>query len=506
MTHESTQFDTPYPGLRPFEFSEAPLFYGRGAHIVGMLKILRQHHFLAVVGSSGCGKSSLVRAGLLPALASGYLGDRDANWHFVIMNPERDPFGNLARSLVSESAFELSAETVASCTDILRRGPRGLLDAIDRFLPSENGHVLILADQFEEMFRFTHRDRDADSHDRQIDPEGLDDAMAFVDLLLSTAGKRHPGIYVALTMRSDYLGECDAFRDLPEAINHSQFLPPRLTRADLRDAIERPPQNPQFDGPPDEHGTAKKSRIETEVVSELLDAMGDRQDQLPLIQHALMRMWSVAEGPDQVRPAQITVDVMRQCGMQDSGSVAGALDQHAEQIYSGLSDNRRQQIARRMFCALCRQGGDGRRVRRVCTLAKVAAVAGKDVTVEDVIEVVAEFTASGSNFLRSPPLSELTAASNLDISHESLIRHWLRLGHWLDAEDESVTSYRRLAESARLHSQNREEPLTGRALKMASEWFEREQPTSAWGERYAEGAFEEVEAFLLLSQKREQKR
>jgi len=265
VTRESAQFDTPFPGLRPFEFREAALFYGRGAHIVGMLKILRQQHFLAVVGSSGCGKSSLVRAGLLPALDRGFLGKpdtRDANWRFVIMKPGGDPFGNLARALVGESQFELSDETVASCRDTLWRGPRGLLDAIDRFLPSETGHVLVLADQFEEIFRFTRRDRDADSHDRQFDPEGLDDAIAFVDLLLSTAGKKHPRIYVALTMRSDFLGDCDAFRDLPEAINRSQFLPPRLTREELRDAIERPPQNPRFDGPSDEHGSAMKSRIE----------------------------------------------------------------------------------------------------------------------------------------------------------------------------------------------------------------------------------------------------
>ena len=146
-----------------------------------MLKILRKHHFLAVVGSSGCGKSSLVRAGLLPALANGYLGNRDANWHFVIMKPGGDPFGNLARSLVSESQFELSDDTLASCTDTLRRGPRGLLDAVDRFLPNENGHVLVLADQFEEMFRFTHRDRDKESHDQPFDPDGLDDAIAFVE-------------------------------------------------------------------------------------------------------------------------------------------------------------------------------------------------------------------------------------------------------------------------------------------------------------------------------------
>ncbi len=297
-------------------------------------------------------------------------------------------------------------------------------------------------------------------------------------------------------MRSDYLGDCDAFRDLPEAINRSQFLPPRLTHDELRDAIERPPQNPQFDGPPDERGSVIKSGIDPKVVSELLAAMGSRQDQLPLIQHALMRMWSVAEGPDRVRPARITVGVMRDCGMKDSGSVAGALDQHAELIYGSLSDDsadkpprrrstgeppptRRQQIARRMFCALCQQGGDGRRVRRVCKMGEIAAVAGKDVTVEEVIAVAAEFTQSGRNFLVATPPAELTAESDLDISHESLIRNWQRLGHWLDAEEESAARYRRLRETVRLKSW-----IGGAELVDVWRWRRTEKPTPAWAKRY----------------------
>ena len=510
----SISFSGPYPGLRPFEFHEAPLFYGREKHIVGMLDILQQNHFLAVVGSSGCGKSSLVRAGLRPALNQRYLGERDAEWHFVILKPGSDPFESLARAVVETSqsdgqdpsARPVDPDDVAFCMRELRRGPQGLLDAIDGFLPGKQTHVLVLVDQFEEIFRFTHRDRDAVSHDQEVDPEGLDDAIAFVDLLLSTAGMKHPRVYVALTMRSDFLGDCDAFRDLPEAINRSQFLPPRLSREELRDAIERPPQNPQFDGPPDEHGITTKSGIEPEVVSELLAAMGDRQDQLPLIQHALMRMWSVAAGADNVRPAQIDVDVMRRCGMQDSSSVAGALDQHVELIYRGLGDDSRKEIARRMFCALCLQGGDGRRVRRVCTVAEIAAMAGEDVTDREVIDVAAEFTASGRNFLTATPQDELTAASNLDISHESLIRNWQRLGDWLDTEEESAARYRRLADSARLHIEEREEPLAGRALEAATEWFQRERPNAAWGERYAPCAFDQVERFLNLSQQREQER
>ena len=101
---QTKKFESPYPGLRPFEFGEAPLFHGRATHIAGMLQILQKNHFLAVVGSSGCGKSSLVRAGLLPAMSRGYLGKRTAEWRFVIMTPGRDPCGNLARAVLHAAA------------------------------------------------------------------------------------------------------------------------------------------------------------------------------------------------------------------------------------------------------------------------------------------------------------------------------------------------------------------------------------------------------------------
>ena len=411
--------------------------------------------------------------------------------------------------MLEQSPSEITDQSLANCEEILRRGPHGLVDALERFLPGMDRQFFVVVDQFEELFRFTHRDRDSDSREGEMNLQGLDDAIAFVDLLLSTAALKSPQIFAGLTMRSDYLGDCDVFRDLPEAINRSQFLPPRLTREDLRDAIERPPRNPAFEGP------EGKSGIDPQVVDELLDAMRDRQDQLPLIQHALMRMWSVAEGPEKLRPAQITPEIMQSCGIGGSSGISGALDQHLDQVYDSLDDgiaddeakpSRRQEIVHRIFCALCQQGGDGRYVRRVCTVAEIAAMAGKDVTEDEVIELAAKFTKTGRNFLIATPPGEVTGDSDLDISHESLIRNWRRLSRWLDAEEESASIYRRLAESTRLHADDRDEPLVGRALEMATSWFAKEKPTAAWAKRYGKGTLEEVEEYLLLSQQRERER
>ncbi len=480
-----TSFGSPYPGLRPFEFHEAPLFYGREKHIVGMLDVLRRHQFLAVVGSSGCGKSSLVRAGLLPALQRGYLGETGVEWRFVIMKPGNDPFGNLARSIIlaaqadgTESPngpAEPAPDDVAFCTKELRRGPLGLLDTIDDFLPGRRTHVLVLADQFEEIFRFTHRDRNTVAHDREPDPDGLDDAMAFVDLLLSTAAQKRPGVFTSLTMRSDFVGDCDVFRDLPEAINRAQFLPPRMTREELRDAIERPPQNAHFDGPPRDQGAVPKSRIDPGVVAELLASMGDRQDQLPLIQHVLLRMWTLAVPEDPAAPQtprHITQDHLRA-----TGGVAHALDLHASELYESLTADQ-QRIAERLFRCLAERSPQGQLSRRLTSVREVADVAG--VAPDEVLSVVNVFRASGVHFLVTAPVGALTAATSLDISHESLLRQWTLLRTWIERESEAAAGYRYLRDAVSTGVR----VLDDVSLARADKWRKTVDPRPAWAERY----------------------
>ena len=562
MIEPNVAFDAPFPGLRPFEPEEAPLFFGRGSHIAEMLVILHDQHFLAVVGSSGCGKSSLVRAGLLPALSQGLLGDNESRWRFVMIRPGGGPFDNLSRELVRQlecGGAEPGPAEVAFCRATLSRGPNGLFDAIADTLPSNDLRVLVLVDQFEELFRSGRSvDGFEDSRNEVERDRDRNEAFAFVDLLLATARAKDPRVYIALTMRSDYLGNCDIFRDLPEMICRRMFLPPRLTREELRDAIERPAMHAQF------HGV-----VAPEVASELMAEMGNRQDQLPLIQHALLSMWKLAEqeiapadGPHptafQSDPSGALLKIRITHAHYDKiGGVANALNQHAELIYARLSEypkkdqagnsdpdcgssqasrvsdvhfdsientirshstpsitggpagNRRdcgslskQWISRKMFCALCENSGDGRSARRLSSVSEVAAITGA--TVDQIQEVVAEFTKPGVNFLVASPAGPLTDATQLDISHECLIRHWHRLNDWLKQEEDSASRYVRLAESAQLYFSGQEELLGGRALEAASAWFDREQPNSAWGERYAKGLFATVESFLQLSNLHEQ--
>src|SRR2546422_1324887 len=193
---------SPYPGLRPFQREEAALFFGREVQVDAMLARLEDHRFLTVVGTSGCGKSSLVRAGLMPALEQGFLSDAYPHWRMAVMRPGSAPFDHLTTALLDEAALgrerRRTSQAAALLQATLRRGPLGLVEAIaESHLPEET-NLLLVVDQFEEIFRY-----------RQQTPN-VNDADAFVSLLLASAQSRQSEvrIYVVLTMRSDFIGDC----------------------------------------------------------------------------------------------------------------------------------------------------------------------------------------------------------------------------------------------------------------------------------------------------------
>ena len=306
----------PYVGLRPFDTDDTHLFFGRTDQITALLESLHHQRFLGVVGSSGCGKSSLIKAGLIPALHGGFLVEDRDEWTIARLTPGDSPLENLASSL-----SEAFAGTPRGDAKALRREIHtdGIASVCDRLLgsmaPARN--LLILVDQFEEIFTFRGRvgegGEDAlDAARRRAIAQRQADAADFVRLLLTLSQRPAASIYVVATMRSDFLGDCDLFYGLPEAMNRGRYLVPRLSRRQLTEAIA---------GPARQAG----GEIAGPLVDRLLNELGDRFDRLPVLQHALQRTWQEWRKD----PARGPVDVKHYVA---AGTLEQALAIHAGEV------------------------------------------------------------------------------------------------------------------------------------------------------------------------------
>ena len=472
--------ENPFVGLRPFESKEAVLFFGRRDQTKDLLSILHASRFVAVVGSSGCGKSSLIRAGLIPNLQAGFVAGSVDRWNIVTMKPGTSPLQNLATALLSSFHQKPQpAEVDALVGDINLYGVSAVTSFLDEQTKGVKTNFLLLVDQFEEIFRFAAYDDVDEKTDaaqnklnQRMRETRREEAADLVSIMLDLVVQESVPVYVVMTMRSDFLGECDAFYGLPEAMNKSQYLVPRLTRQQRQASIENPV-------------VLYGATISERLTDRVLNDMEDERDQLPIMQHALMRTWEKwqikKEGP---------LDLSH---YTEAGTVADALSRDAEDALAGLSPEELT-IAERMFQALTTADAKGRRLRRPTHLSELAAITGSR---ETVLRLIERFRDNNRCFLM---LSE-DRDPLVDISHESLIRQWGTLRKWVDEEVKSRELYLRLATDAVRHKAGEVPLWSDPALQLALNWWSKRNPTEAWGRRYHK-EFKLTEAFLKASEKK----
>ncbi len=456
----------PFPGLRSFQSDEKHLFFAREEEVRSLIKILRLNRFLALVGPSGSGKSSLVRSGLIPALRAGHLGRVGALWRTATMSPGDHPVDSLAAALIeAETGEPPSSQALALAGAVLRRGSRGLADFVAESSMKEGENLLILVDQFEELFRFDQEAR----LDR-------DEALAFTRLLLSAPQQNTP-IYIIVAMRSDFLEDCAEFPGLVEAINRNTFLVPRMNREQRGLAITGPV-------------AVGGGKISKRLVNQLVNDMGSHFDPLPVVQHALMRAWNYWE-THHGREEPMDMEHYRAVGAMEE-----ALSRHAEEAYRDLDEGRMRFCAEKVFETLTFMGSGGRGMRRPSRVDEIAEIGGIDI--EEVIQVVECFRAPGRSFLLPPASEPLKPQSVVDITHESLMRVWNRLADWGDAEVRAARIYKRLVVSSRRYHEGLSGLWRDPELQTALRWKEEFKPTPAWGARH-DPTYERAMLFLETS-------
>lgn len=463
----------PFPGLRPFTIDECHLFFGREGQADEILVKLAEHRFITVLGYSGSGKSSLMYCGLVPVLYGGFMTQTGPNWNAVMSRPGASPIANLTESIVDnlvshgrieESDRELQSAVISS---VLRSGPDGLVE-VSRYLQNQMGeNIFYLIDQFEELLRFRQASATLDAHD---------EAQLYVNLILNAVTQTRVPIYVALTMRSDFIGNCSVFPRLTDLINRSNYLVPQMTREQKKMVIEGPV-------------AVAGGRISQRLVKRLLSDMGNDQDQLPILQHVLMRTWDywVAN-----REGNEPMDLRH---YQAVGRIEEALSLHANEAYDELT-TREKEIAEVLFKTITEKNQDNKGMRRPGRLGLIAQLA--EAEEEDVIRVVEHFRKVGRSFLMPGANVQLTADSMIELSHESLMRIWKRLNAWVEEEFESAQMYKRLSEAAAMYQVGKTGLWRPPDLQLALNWQKKQKPTREWAQRYDE-AFERAIVFLDTS-------
>lgn len=446
--------NNPFPGLRAFKGEESHLFFGREEHVADILTKLNHNHFVAVVGSSGTGKSSLIKAGVLPKLTTLKTSENKPEWQVVSMKPGHSPILNLAEAICKNTALtegEKKELFKKRLLDLMSNSSLGLIQGMRASLKT-NTKLLILVDQFEEVFRFSGEEKS----------ELKKRYNSFVNLIIDTIKQKDVPIYAILTLRSDFLGDCVQFEGLPEAINDGHYLVPRMTEEQMKRAITGPINY-------------AKGKISPRLIQHITHDLGNKPDQLPVLQHALMRCWNYW------KQNAVSGEPMDLNHFKAIGDLENAISSHANEAYEELN-SKQKGIIENVFKCLTTKKAEGRGIRRPMSMANLVKIT--QASPNDIKASMLHFQKAGCSFLLPPLEVEANEETIYDISHESLMRGWDKLRNWVDEEMESAEFYIRICSSAQLFQQGASALWRNPELQLGLDWKVKQQPTPAWGELY----------------------
>jgi hypothetical protein len=449
----------PYPGLRPFERDEWSIFFGREKMIDEVIDRLAQNRLVLIHGASGSGKSSLVRAGVLPKLALQHLR-HDASWRTCDMRPSGGPLWNLAAAFARLERRGTDIERIAAIAGQFNARSATLASVAASLEGVQGKSLCVLVDQFEELFSFEKEN-------------GRDEAELFVDLIERATTEGHgeaaPGVdlHVIVTMRSEFLGECARFAGFAETINRTQYLVPRMDDDGLMRAVRRPAQ--MFGGV-----------FDAALAERLIASVRGREDELPLLQHGLASMWDDAIMRGHPGLDGSVVDA--------AGGLANLLSDHADKVMASVApDERRQRIVEAVFRALTDVNAEGSAIRRPRTFNSLCAVAGA--MAEELRCIFDAFRAPDVSFLRPYAPEPINEKTPIDISHEALIRCWRKIGPganaWLLREFRDGLVWRTLQFQAENFAEDRSSYLSEAATETRAVWLT--ERNAAWSDRYGGG-------------------
>lgn len=434
----------PYRGLEVFEEEHAAFFFGRDDDVKRILEKLKDTRFLAVIGASGDGKSSVVRAGVIPAVRSGSLRGSET-WTVCVITPGARPLNTLAARL----AHLFPGESMQHTLDGMLADERSLDLSVSLGFDDHpaDDRLLLVVDQFEEVFSLCADDAEC---------------SAFLANLCYAATIPGGRVVILLAMRADFYQHCTAHPQLRALMASHQFVVGPLGRDALRDVVEQP-------------AACAHLRLEPGLAEMILGDVTDRPGTLPLLEYVLLEVW-------QRRQADLlTIDAY-----VASGRVDQALAHRADAVYDELGPAR-QELTRRVLLRLVQPSDNTEDTRRQAEFGELLTRPEEQEDLEAVVRALADarLLTTGSD--------DVTGVPVVDVVHESLIRAWPRLRAWIDESREQLRAQRRLSEAAREWDYNdRDDGFLYRGSRLA-----------AWQDESTEAMNEIERSFLTASRERE---
>lgn len=465
----SINLSNPFPGLRSYEYEDSALFFGRDLHIRALKSKLLEGRFLALIGSSGSGKSSLIKAGLIPSLETGDTGQ--AEWTVVLFKPGAHPVKNLLAALKMQLRRKLGT-AVAAVLHEDEMGRDGTRTAILELISAlGSGKILLVIDQFEEIFRYDLA--------RHTWTEARAETSLFIRLILELIQGRESDCYAVITMRSDYLDNCTEFKGLTEAINTGYYLLPKMTAEEISEIITKPIE-------------ATGGVIAPDLTTLLLQEISTSPDSLPILQHALLRTWDKWMTTP-ANPSLITI-----ADYEAIGTMKNAITIHAEEIFNQKLDDRRKLAAEKLFKSLVVSGPSDTPELHPIALSEIIRITG--VADYQLIDVIQAFRAKGISFLSPNSGITLTPDSIIDLTVERIMVLWVRLNRWIGEEMKSAKLYKQLSANALLYQDGKAGLWVNPELQLGLKWQKDNQPNKEWARRY-DPYFERAINYLDYSRK-----
>jgi energy-coupling factor transporter ATP-binding protein EcfA2 len=427
-----TAVECPYRGLEMFGEEHARFFFGREALTQHLVEALRPTRFLAIIGPSGSGKSSLARAGLLPRLRAGALPGSE-KWTRVVLKPGGRPLEELAVML----AQAVRNHDPITLLKGLESDERALhLETRRRLMghSTSNEHIgararpiryFILIDQFEEIFTICGKEEERIQFIKNLRYAGTVDGGQSI---------------VVITMRADFFHHAAKYSDLAELLSSHQFIVSPMDETELRRAIEEPAREVGL-------------RFEFGLVERILKDIGHEPGALPLMEHALFELYENRRG-----------ETLTQQAYDENGGVQGALARRAESFLKESGD--RQEVVRRIMLRLTQPGEGTEDTRRRAMKNELLTINQDQAAVEEILD----------KLMGARLITASTGAGGeewIDVAHEALIRGWPSLGRWIDEDREGLRIHKRLTEDAReWQRQNHNESFvySGPRLAQVLEW------------------------------------